>query len=83
MISVDFVTCLICRQLIMQTKIPNWMTGLNSLQCVRVIGITHVFSSQLQIFQSHRINLTKKRIYKLNLDLFENMVCLRFKKRWF
>ena len=98
MISVDFVTCLICRQLLMQTKIPvqrhfhNWMTCLNSLRCVRAIGFTHVFSSRLQIIQS-RMSLVqektvelawrKKWIYKLNLHLFEMMVYLRFKKPWF
>ena len=70
MISVDFVTCLICRQLIMQTKLPvhrhfhNWTTGLNSLQCVGVIGITHVFSSQLQIIQS-RMSLVHEKTVEL------------------
>ena len=68
MISVDFVTCLICRQLIMQTEIPfhrrfhKWMTGLNSMQCVRAIGITHVFTSQLQIVQSQMSLVHKKTV---------------------
>ena len=68
MIPVDFVACLICRQLIMQTKIPfhrqfhNWMTGLNSLQCVRAIGITHVFSSQPQIVPSQMSLVHKKTV---------------------
>ena len=70
MISVDLVTYLICCQLIMQTKIPvhrhfhNWMAGLNSLQCVRAIGITHVFSSQLQIVQS-RMSLVHEKTVEL------------------
>ena len=62
-----------------------WMAGLNSLQCVRVMEITHVLSFQFQIIHSrmshvyeNTAELTwKKWIYNLNINLFEHIYDLK------
>ena len=86
MISVDFVIYLLCRQLLVQTKIPVQLATMCSRHGnhsrFQVSTPNYQESNVTRAWKDPGIRLTKKWIYKLSLHLFENMVYLQFKKPW-